>query len=288
MTKRSMNSLKVRIILFAGLLMLITAFSSCSSAKKAVRAPLKVEGEAFLLRKLRENQMDFSSLNAKFEAIYSVNKSDSKLNGQIRIFKDSAIWISITPALGIEAARFLFTPDSIKFLNRMNNTYMEKSFSYINELINTSVDFDMLQSLLMGNDFSLYDTTNFKAQVDGGLYKLQTNNRRKVIRNIRKNELDASFPIQTLWLDPETFKLRQILLKEADKETQKFTAWYNNHQNVNEQWVPVNLIFEVKTEKDKVNITVDLSKVTINQEITIPYRVPDDYTKIEELKKKEE
>lgn len=288
MIKSYMTRSKDRIILFACLLMLTTLCTSCSSAKKAVRAPLKAEGESFLLHKLRDNQMNFSSFSAKFEAVYSVNKSESKLNGQIRIIKDSAIWISLTPALGIEMARFLITPDTIRFLNRMDNTYMEKSFTYINELINTSVDYDMLQSLLTGNDFSLYDTTNFKAQIDGGFYKLQTNNRHKVIRNIRKNEIDVSFPIQTLWLDSETFKLRQILLKEADKETQKFTAWYNNHQNVNEQQVPVNLIFEVKTEKDKVNISVDYSRVVLNQEITIPYKVPAEYTKIEELKKKEE
>ena len=283
-----MNKSRRLISAVSGVLLLTAAFTSCSSAKRAVRAPIKEEGETFLLRKLRENQLEFSSFTAKFDAAYEVNKTESNINGQIRILKDSSIWISITPALGIEMARFLFTPDSIKFLNRMNNTYMEKGFSYIDELINTSVDFDMLQSLLTGNDFSLYDTTNFKALVDDGLYKLQTMNRRKVKRNIRKNDLDISFPIQTLWLDPVNFKLKQIVLKDADKETRKFTAQYNEHQNTNNQLIPLNLHFEVKTDDDKVDITVNYSKVTVNQDISMPYKVPENYSKIEELKKKED
>ena len=213
-----MSKLKDRIILFACLLMLTTLCTSCSSAKKAVRAPLKAEGESFLLRKLRDNQMNFSSFSAKFEAVYNVNKSESKLNGQIRIIKDSAIWISLTPALGIEMARFLFTPDTIRFLNRMDNTYMVKSFSYINELINTSVDYDMLQSLLTGNDFSLYDTTNFKAQIDGGLYKLQTNNRHKVIRNIRKMKLMSVFPFKRYGLIRKHSNCVRFYLKKQIKK----------------------------------------------------------------------
>lgn len=273
-------------LLLAGVgIILLSVLSSCNVSKKAIREPIKEQGEAFLLSKLRENQINFNTLVARFDATFIVDKSETSINGQIRILKDSAIWISLTPALGIEMARFLFTPDSIKFLNRMNDTYMEKNFSYIDKLINTTVDFDMVQSLITGNDFAFYDTTNFKASLDNDLYKLQTTNRRKTKRNIKKYDLDVSFPFQTFWLDPVAFKIKQLVLKDADKESRKFTANYNDHHNINGQLVPANLIFEVRTDNDKVNLTVNLSKITINEVVSMPYRVPESYTKIEEFKK---
>ena len=61
----------------------------------------------------------FKSLNVE----YSEDKGKTSLKGQLRIQSDSLIWLTFSPALGIEAARVLLTNDSVKFINRLNKTY---------------------------------------------------------------------------------------------------------------------------------------------------------------------
>ena len=48
-----------------------------------------------------------------------VNEKAIPLNANIRMQKDSVIWISATALLGIEAVRLLITPDSFKMINRL-------------------------------------------------------------------------------------------------------------------------------------------------------------------------
>ena len=77
------------------------------------------------------------------------NKISSAIN--LRISKDSAIWVSVVPGLGIEAARAIFTPDSIKILNRLQKTYIATDYRYLKRAFNIDADFVTLQALLLGN-----------------------------------------------------------------------------------------------------------------------------------------
>ena len=47
----------------------------------------------------------------------------------LRIRKDSAIWISITPLLGIEAARVLINRDSLMILDRVHKTFSARDYT---------------------------------------------------------------------------------------------------------------------------------------------------------------
>lgn len=202
------------------------SITSCTGSRKAVREPIKEQGAEYLVKKLKENELKFHQFSAKFSATYTVDQKKTNVSGNLRIAYDSIIWIAITPALGIEAVRFMLTPDSIKYLNRLNNTFLVQNFSYVNQLLNKTLDYDMAQSFLMGNDFSLYESNTFRASVENQQYKLITENRRKIRRNVRRSDDDISIPLQTIWLDPETFKISKVLLKEAERDNRKFIATY--------------------------------------------------------------
>src|SRR5208283_696073 len=113
-------------------------------------------------------------LIAKFSADYKNKGQKNSFNGQIRIRKDSVIWVSFSPALGIEVFRMMLTQDSVKFINRMNNTYFAGDYNYVNQYLNTNIDYDILQSFLTGNDLSFYENEKFRAGVENGIYKLAT------------------------------------------------------------------------------------------------------------------
>lgn len=281
-----MNNKKGRIPLL--LLVIVTiAIVSCTPSRKAVRAPLKERGDQYLIEQLKAHELKFNQLSAKFDVTYKINKKKTSFSGTLRIEKDSIIWMSISPALNIEALRFMLTPDSIKLINRINNTYLVKDFAYINQLLNKTLDYDMAQSFLLGNDFSLYETNQFKASIDNQLYKLNTTDRRKIRRFVRKSNDEINIPLQTIWLEPDSFKIAKVLLKEAERDSRKFTAFYSDYVDVEGQLFPSTETFEVETDKEKVVIKIELSRININQQQTYPFRIPDNFTRINELNTKE-
>jgi len=265
---------------------IVIVFSSCTGSRKAVREPIKEQGAEFLMGKLKEHELKFDQFSAKFNVVYQVDRKKTTVSGNLRIDKDSIIWISITPALGIEAVRFMLTPDSIKFINRLSNTYFIRDFAYINELLNKTLDFDMAQAFLLGNDFSLYESNSFRASVENRQYKLNTVNRRKIRRNVRRSDDDISIPIQSIWLDPVSFKVSKVLLKEAERDSRKFSANYAEYDNVKGELIPTNVEFKVETADKKIRIKIRYSKIQINQEQTYPFRIPESYTEIKDLQPK--
>src|SRR5690606_29317761 len=78
------------------------------------------------------------------------NKQSIAFSAKVRISRDSIIWISVSPALGIEALRVMATPDSVFMMNKIDRTYYAGDYQYLKELLKADVDFQMFQGILTG------------------------------------------------------------------------------------------------------------------------------------------
>lgn len=271
MKKISLNGL------IAGLVVCAIIFG-CNPQKKIIREPLKEKGADYLVGQLKKNEFHFKCLNIKFDAEVKYNKKSNSFSGNARIRKDSAIWLAIYPLLGIEAARIVITTDSIKLLNRVAQTYYCGSIKYINTLLGTTLDFDMLQSLLIGNDFSSYENDVFKASVDGKQYLLSTIGRRKLKKPL-KNTNDTLMLMQDIWLDPDNFKIVKVHIKQM-REMQKLDVAYSDFIKVDSLLFPKTIQYVAVNDKNKIEINIDNSKVTTNGTISFPFIVSDKYDRI--------
>ena len=108
---------------------------------------MKEYGADYLFQKLKENELKFGWFSAKFNLDLIIDKKKNSVTGQIRMKKDSCIWITLSPALGIEMARLLITTDSVKFINRINKTYFTGDYNQVNTLLDANIDYDVFQTL---------------------------------------------------------------------------------------------------------------------------------------------
>src|SRR5687767_12031726 len=116
-------------------ILLVIALASCRSTRPiqsaiskkdstTSAAVLKNDSIRFIQntwQQISANHISFNSFSAKVNIDYS--GSDGKkydVNANLRMLKDSAIWISANAVLGIEAIRVLVTRDSVKFLDKLN------------------------------------------------------------------------------------------------------------------------------------------------------------------------
>ena len=263
-----------------GLLLIITVIitSACSTSKRTIKAPLKEQGAEYLFENLKSHELKYDYLSARFSATFSQNKKNTSFSGQIRIHRDSAIWISISPIMGIEMVRVMITNDSIKYVNRIDKSYFTNNFDYINSLINSTLDYDMLQSFLTGNDFSFYENSSFRAGIENQEYKLITTNRRKLKKYVRHNE-EVSIPLQNIWLNPETFKISRVLIRELTPNGRKLEGAYEYSMNEG-QLMPSTVHFALETIDNKNTIEVTYSKISLADDLSFPFSIPGKYKRV--------
>ena len=76
------------------------------------------------LQSLQKNRIDFQTFSAKIKVNYAdVHGSQPEGNVTLRMYKDSAIWISLSGSiLNLEIYRLLIKPDSVIILNKLEKT----------------------------------------------------------------------------------------------------------------------------------------------------------------------
>ena len=72
-----------------------------------------------------EHPQSFEWLTAKMDIDAEVNgQSYNDLTGQLRMCKDSIVWLSVSATMGVEVLRAKISNDSVWILNRMEKTYL--------------------------------------------------------------------------------------------------------------------------------------------------------------------
>jgi hypothetical protein len=262
-------------ILFIVFILAVTLFPACKPKEKAYRGPLFDRSPEFLFNKMRENEFRYDWITAKISAEVNDDGKRTSFKTAVRAKKDSVIWASISPALGIEVARMVITKDSVHFMNRLNSTYFEGDFNFINNYFGVDVDFDMLQSILTGNAFAHFEEDEFKSFVDKDQYMLSTVRKRKLRKKIQKSDT-LDLVAQSIWLEPRTFKISKFGIYDfaANKSLEVF---YSNFTTVEHQLFPFKLFFIVKSDKANSELSLQYSKVSHEGPQSIPFTVPEKY-----------
>ena len=134
--------------------LVVFSMYSCKTRKAAIPIvtgnvkPMNNNSVDSLMSKLDQHSFKAEWMSAKANVTTSDSVQETSFNITLRLRKDSVIWISVSPLLGIEVARVMITPDSIKVLDRLHGKYQTSSFEYINKLLQLKVNFEIVQALL--------------------------------------------------------------------------------------------------------------------------------------------
>lgn len=264
------------------LLVFSLTFASCKIRKKITlnngKCLLDFKNARTLSSNLKSNEFKFDRMNAKVDADTEVDSAASSFTIALRMKKDSIIWMSASK-LGIEGARVLITKDSVKFVNRIKNTFFVGDYAYISRLANTDLDFEMLQSLLVGNSVEFYDEDEkIKPGINDCQYMLGTIRKQRLRRVMEKGK-ELREPAQSIYMIPETFKISRILFYEFNPD-RSFDARYSEYElKDSTQLFPMKMNYTIRANKT-VKVDLTYTKITLNEEQTFPFKIPDNYERI--------
>ncbi len=265
-----------RVFVFVAFILL---FAGCSSSRKVSKAPAKSKNTNLLLEKMTQQEVDFHTFKTKFSVDYSTEDDRMSAQGQIRITNDSIIWLSLTKA-GIEVFRGMVTPDSLFVLNRLGQQYAKDPISSIKKMIDSNLDYDMLQALFTGNDFHGYKTDGFVSGIDNDLHWLGAKGRAKQSEAGNTEIEPAVIPFHALWLNPETYRIEKTEVQEnTPAGTRVLNAYYGKFEDVNGMIIPHTIDIKIADEAD-INLHIDYKKVTIDEALRYPFSVSTKYQRV--------
>ncbi len=303
MSKISFN--KLGITVFCAVFLLSTLYS-CRSNRDASKKPCGKKKPQYVVKNLEKNQFDFKWLSMKADTeVESLDKTTS-FKSAIRIRKDSAIWVSISPLLGIEVVRALITVDSVKFIIKEpgNKRYFIGNYDYLNEKYNVDLDYFMLQNMLVGNAIGFEREEKYKSEEDESQYLLTLKSNKRLIKALKPNDdettsLDSTFSdqvkekrlqkalekstdrnyLQKYWVNCTTFKASRIIIDDL-VEKRVLEVEYDNHKDIEEQLMPHHTQLKIADLKGKFWCELKYSKVRLNKPQKLPFKITDKYEQI--------
>ena len=265
---------------FFGLLLLVALLASCRSTKKIQTAITKKDSVSTVtvspgatkndtiqiigatLRKVDSNRIGFRTFSAKVNVDYS--GSDGKnydVNANIRMYKDSAIWIAVNALLGIDAMRLFVTRDSVRLLDKLNKTYTARSVDYLREITTLPLNLYILQDLIIGNPVFL-DSNVVSYSINNNQIALLSLG--ELFKNlITLNESDKTL-IHSKLDDVDPARNRTADLTYGDYESKKGVLFSTKRRIV-------------VAERNRLDIKLEFKQYDFNQEVNFPFSVPKNY-----------
>ena len=293
----------------------LTLASGCSNERRLAKGkPLRQLSSDAILEHYEEDALRWDWLSMKVDVSVSgqtglLLPSDSlpdamsqSFKATVRMARDSVIWASITPALGIEVARLLIRPDSLFLLSKIpgNAFYTAEPLERLQAWTGADLDFRDLQDLLSGRPLGLDpETDRFLSRIDGRQYLLVSRYKRPVRRlvGLDDKEVGPSDTLRVQTTDRRYNRVRNaseeddLLIKRHwfngltfDPEKDVFDDLYEQRtiqilrrrfDDTGEGRIPMALEVHFESPESMLGLEVDIQRVRVNNPAELLFEIPD-------------
>lgn len=216
-----------------------------------------------VVKNFKTNYINFKTFSAKIKVDYDDSKGKKQdVTANVRIIKDSAIWISLTATfLNIEAFRVLIKKDSVILLNKLEKEVQYRSLDYLQDVTEIPFDYYTVQDLLVGNPVFMDSTiATFKKTDD----------------IILMSTIGKYFK-HLLTISTDNYLLQHSKLDDVDL-TRNRTAdiTYTDYENKN--GINFSTYREVTvSEKNRLDIKMNYKSYEFNKDLSVSFNIPKNY-----------
>jgi len=242
--------------LFSGLLLLVAIGYLSSCAKKTI----VFEGDG----KMEEYDpvySEFGFLDAKAKIV--IEEESGKITRgtmSLRAKKDSVLWFTISPGMGMEAVRGLITQEKIQIKDRIGKEDVNLTFKEFETIYGLKLSLDLFQNLLWANPPYIFDYQDRLVRVGKSFELTQV---RDQVRYFSK-------------IDVNHRKLAEMVSNSMD-DRGSLLASFSTFQDVNEQPFPADVLYKLAYQLPEggQNTIIHLEWTSINpnsSSLSFPFR----------------
>jgi hypothetical protein len=210
---------------------------------------------------LQLRSISFNTFQGKAKMHYEGPDKKQNFTANIRLKNKEIIWVSIS-AFEIEAARALITPDSVKFIDRINKVSFAYGYQELQSIINLEVDFTTLQNLIVGNAIAMEGIITEVKNIDDVLTTF--------IRGVD-------------YMNQITFAKSDTTMKQVQVQTQRAISTSSLLISLSGYSREQGIIFStlrdlsIQDIKGASTLNVEFKKYDFNKVMDFPYTVPGNY-----------
>lgn len=223
-----------------------------------------------ITRMLDNSGSRFRTLKArKMEADFLFNGKMQKVRGNLAIYRDSMIAVSVVPALGYEVLRILCSSDSVIIINRPDKVYMASSFNRFRKKYKLPVDFYDIQSILANEVFRYGDNTSAWVMNKGGT-------KGKVSFSISVSEAGKTISMQEIIINKDIPSYERCQVFDAglgidirldyEEFFRRETVVFPNKTNI-----------KMNDGKNQIGLEMDYGQLVFDDSIRLEFEVPENY-----------
>lgn len=282
-------------------LILLLLVASCKTPLHIVNRDLPLRGADKLVDRVLANRPDVRWYTAKADITVSTDTSERSFNAQVRSVTDSALWTSITALLGIEAARVLLTPDSIKLLDRLHDTFYIGDTAQAKARFGLQPNLGLLQQALLGIPIGFDPKEKYKADREDGQYVLTSKEKRRFRRaaeditepedsttrrdrDISERRMERTLEkadekgaiVFRYWLEPDSFQINRVQITDLARDQQADVRY--TERSTDAHHLPVQISLTLAEPGRTVRGTLALSKIQIGEPPNISFKIPEKFT----------
>lgn len=254
--------------IFAALALLSCKSKTVVQTNAPVEKPVVNSNKAFFDKILKKDDFESIKISSKIDA--ETGQFVPTLDATFYIENNQKVWINLQ-ALFINMARGIATPSGIKGYEKVNKTYIDSDFSYINNLLKVNfIDYNSLQNLLLGKTF---------VPVNENDYSLMPNEQGFVLNSIKNQifETNGKKSEYKISLDyDKELDLKKVFLEDLTSKNM-LEINYDNFENIGSQKLPKNVKIIIKGQKTQ-QIFIENTKFDFLKMET-PFSIPANYTK---------
>jgi hypothetical protein len=255
------------------LILVILVFQSCKISNRVFRrseADQKKELSEILAKVTTHENNRPERLLMKGHAKFMAEGKERNAKFNVRLVPDSAIWISFT-SMNYEGVRMLLTPDSVRFINRLDKNYYMGDYGWFEKTLGIRVDFQEVQSVLLGHTIYISDNNDVELEVEETYYVLST-----FVGGTTQNS-DSLYYISN-FLDPGTYKTLKLSAFDFSKQREIIVEYIKFEAETPYHIPSENKVYIKGAKPSDADITV--SKVSEEKSLKFPFKIPSKYNAI--------
>ena len=288
-----MHSGKLLIYCCLVVMFLSLLFAGCKPTEKII-VPKRIKryNVGKVIKMTNENSLKFETLSVKkFILSFTNDDKSTTIRGSYKIRRDSIIQV-YAQKLSIPIGKIEVNIDSFRIVYFIEHELLSGKNNYLSKLFGMDIDFSVVQALLSNKIFSFRqdpkdkDFKEFYCDIEDDMYKISSLRDRK-LRKLNKNEekldryrnrMDEGHVIkQDIYIDPDSFVVRRMVFNDLDN-SRTVKLEFSNYEKVMDQWFPTLIGMQMTGEKN-IGISIELSKISLNDETNFGFSVSPKYQK---------
>ena len=220
------------------------------------------------------SKKDFTTLKLKrIEGNLIINGLSDNVKGNMAVYRDSLIVMSVIPALGYELIRILCTPDSVIVINRHEKNYIATSFDRYCEKYGIPLNFFDIQAIIYNEVF--YYSDKIEERTYNNSINMDGDNPMYIIESLLKGKRISR---QTLSFDAGNFNMQGISVLDYERRLRMDLTYsdFVYYGNIN---FPRKVELDMFENVNTIEINLKYGQVTFNEELKVEFDTPDNYSR---------